>query len=508
MKLTLTAPATFTVLASDTEAAAGAPIERRTVAGFAVPWNVDANASTGPVRFLEGSIPVDGPAPKLIRDHDMSAPIGLVTSRVSTPAGIEFRAKISATPAGDEALTLAADGVLDSVSVGVTVGAHSWDGDTLVVESAQWDELSLVPWGAFAAAKVTQVAATPADASAQPTTPTEEATVPDSVPEVEATIPANTLTIVPASRPLASFTAADYVSAIVCGRHDAPVVRAVAAENVIADIPGIVPEPLVGSIFDTLNARRPLVASFGVQAMPREGETFYRRKVSQHTDVTVQATEFTELASQALNVDRVQVDKKTLGGYVDLSLQSISWSDTSAVSLILSDLARVYAKATETEACTALETGATVTDTIADWTDGDEILDAIYAASATIDAAIDELPTTIWVAPDRWATLGQAKAANGERLFPSLGPSNAAGQMNAGSFVANPAGLRLVVSNKLTTGTMIIGHPMGLELFEQSYGALRVDQPATASVRLALVGFWAEALMEVGAFVKLIDAGA
>ena len=33
-----------------------------------------------PLRFEPGSLPVDGPAPKLIRDHNLSEPIGIVTA--------------------------------------------------------------------------------------------------------------------------------------------------------------------------------------------------------------------------------------------------------------------------------------------------------------------------------------------------------------------------------------------------------------------------------------------
>ena len=62
-------------------AAAEGEAPSRTIMGLAVPWNVTAYASTGPVRFLPGSIPTDGKAPKLIRNHDLADPIGIVTER-------------------------------------------------------------------------------------------------------------------------------------------------------------------------------------------------------------------------------------------------------------------------------------------------------------------------------------------------------------------------------------------------------------------------------------------
>ena len=71
MKLTIRASeSSLTVAAAD-----GTP--KREITGVAVPWNIPANASTGPVMFLEGSLPTDGPAPKLIRDHSPTNPIGV-----------------------------------------------------------------------------------------------------------------------------------------------------------------------------------------------------------------------------------------------------------------------------------------------------------------------------------------------------------------------------------------------------------------------------------------------
>ncbi len=90
--------------------------------------------------------------------HDSSQPVGLVTERVDTEEGMMFAARISATAAGDEALTLALDGVLDSVSVGVNPTRFSYDDEgTMIVTEAEWLELSLVPIPAFAGAEIEKV---------------------------------------------------------------------------------------------------------------------------------------------------------------------------------------------------------------------------------------------------------------------------------------------------------------------------------------------------------------
>ena len=482
---------------------------KRQIAGVAVPWNVEAVVSDGTrTKFLPGSIPTDGPKPKLALDHDLGKIAGIVEALEDTGEELRFTAKVASTTLGDDTLELAAIGAYDQVSVGVEATDFEWQGQTLVVKAATLRELSLVPYGAYGErAYISSVAASAPDEEPTPTTPTEGESEVESTPEVvEAAAPAVVPTVIHAAPKKArEISAAEYISAVATG--NSKILEAVAAEGVVADIPGVVPENLVGGVWDSLNDRRPLVTALGTLAMPQAGETFYRRKIVAHTDVDVQAAEFDELASAKLEIDRVQVDKKTLGGYVDLSNQSIDFADVNMVALTLQDLGRVYAKKTEAEACAALITGATVDDTITDWADGDEILDKLFDASATIDAAIDELPTHILMGADRWALLGKAKLANGDRLFTQVGPSNVAGTISPSSFVVTGLGLTVVVSNKFAADSFVVGAPsMGIELYEDRRGALRVEQPATLSTRLAWYGYFAAKVLEAGAFVKFVDA--
>ena len=133
----------------------------RQITGLAVPWNVKATLSGGEsVVFLEGSLPEDGPMPKLLEYHDETRVIGRVTERVSTAEGMMFVAKLSATRAADDALALLADGALDSVSVGAvpTKFKRLADG-TLEVSEARFLELSVVTQPAYESAQVYSVAA-------------------------------------------------------------------------------------------------------------------------------------------------------------------------------------------------------------------------------------------------------------------------------------------------------------------------------------------------------------
>ena len=94
------------------DAAAAGDKPSRSISGVAVTYDEVATVLDGTkVRFLQGSLPVDGRDPKLFLEHMSNQIVGKVVERVDTPQGMMFTAKISATRRGDEALTLAKDGV-------------------------------------------------------------------------------------------------------------------------------------------------------------------------------------------------------------------------------------------------------------------------------------------------------------------------------------------------------------------------------------------------------------
>ena len=138
------------------DAAQGDALPRRTLAGVAIQYGVDAVVSDGQtVRFEKGSLPLEGKKPKMYLYHDSTQPIGVVTSRTEVDDFVMFEAKISETTLGNESLQLAMDGVLDSLSIGAIPVEFSFDeAGTMIVTKAEWQELSLLPYGAFEAAKV------------------------------------------------------------------------------------------------------------------------------------------------------------------------------------------------------------------------------------------------------------------------------------------------------------------------------------------------------------------
>lgn len=484
---------------------------RREIMGIAVPWNVDATVMDGTrVRFAKGALSEDGPAPKLIESHDMGQIRGLVTSRRSTDDGMEFTAKVANTRAGDDVLELLKMGAIDSVSVGVNPTKWSYDGDTMVIEAGDWMELSLVAVPAFAAAQITQVAAT------TPTVPKEDTPMADATPTVEAetSIITTPTLYAQARRPFRMPSPAEYIAAMTRGGHDFAQmnanIRAAAGDELTTDIPGLLPTPVVSPIYDDINPLRPVVSALGPRAMPGAGKVFIRPKITTHVEVGNQATELTGLATRTMVVDDIQVTKGTFGGTVLLSEQTIDFSDPSMLTAVLTDLAGQYALATEKD---AVDTMVAAIDSnnreVTDLTDPVEVIQDIYGVAALIAGVGNYLPTHLIVSPKTWAKLGSLVDNQDRPIFPQTAPINGVGTLpgGAGSYNGNPLGLQLIVSNQISDQAiqgsaqdaddyLFLANARFMEVYEQQKGAISVEVPSTLGRQISFRGYFASVVMD------------
>ena len=480
----------------------GAP--SRSITGLAAPYDVVATVSDGQrVKFLPGSLPTEGPAPKLIQNHDLGQPIGIVSERVDTDQGMMFRAKISKTRAGDDALALALDGVLDSVSVGAEPVEASYDDDgTLVVSKARWVELSLVPFGAFPAAKITQVAATPA--------PTEDIEV-DKTPiaevkETPAAAPAPSIVFAEPRRvPGRLPSAAEYVSAWVRGGeafagvnrliadHQAyhNPIEAAAGDETTSNAPGLLPVSILGPVYDNINYIRPVVSAIGARSMPAFGATFIRPEITTHSSAAQQSAQLDALSSTTMVISSNTVTKLTFGGTVRVAEQLGDWSDPAFVNIVLQDLANQYADATDNYAADQLLSNSTNYGTWA-------------GAAQQIAGSTNVLPTHLFVDPATWAKIGGLVDGSNRPLFPSVAPYNASGQQTATTWNGNPLGLTMVVDKNFTAKRMIVGCAAGqfagYEIFEQQKGAVSVEKPDILARQISFRGYFATLMLDATKF--------
>jgi HK97 family phage prohead protease len=495
---------------------------RRTISGTAVPYNVPATVSDGTaVIFRPGSLPVEGKAPRLFLYHSAEMPVGIVTERVDTEQGMLFSAKISATSLGNDALIMAMDGTIDQVSVGVNPTKFSYDEEgTMIIEAADWMELSLVPIGAFGdAANIVSVAASihqePEEVVLNEEVVPEQEIEPMSevtAPAVEATIPTAPI-FAQAKKEFVLPSAGEFMAAYHIGgdtfsnmnkavaeytASKKTALEAAAGDVLTTNTPGLLPVPVLGPLVQDLNFIRPVVEALGARAYPDGGaqKTFVRPTITTHTDVGVQANELTGVTAQTMVIAANTVSKTTLAGQVTLSVQDIDFTSPAAMQLILNDLMGEYMIASDNFAADNLLTAANSSGV---W-DGtpEDFLKSVYDAANDISSGRNWMPTHMFVSVDVWSQLGQLVDSTKRPLFPFIGAGltgqNALGGGNATSWNGNPIGLQLVVDSNFAAKTMIItrvgqGSGDAFEFYESIRGLQSLEAPAVLGRTMSFHGY-------------------
>ena len=280
-----------------------------------------------------------------------------------------------------------------------------------------------------------------------------------------------------------------------------------AAHQTSGDNLGVIPDPIVGSVVNFIDAARPVVNFIGPQ--PLTAATWHRPKVTQHTLVDVQGTdggetqEKVELDSQKMTITRLEANAVTYGGYVNVSRQNIDFSSPQILDLVINDLAAQYAIQTEAAAGAQLAASATpAVNYLEDSADG--LSAAIWEAAATVYAAVKgQGRLAIAVAAD---TLGQFGP-----LFNPVNPQNAQSPgFEAGNFgqgvMGSISGIPVLMSAGLSAGEAFMFSTAGIEVFEQRVGTLQVTEPSVLGVQVAYAGYFTPLTIEAGGIVPLVAA--
>jgi hypothetical protein len=284
--------------------------------------------------------------------------------------------------------------------------------------------------------------------------------------------------------------------------HEA--LRAAAPDVVTSDTPGVLPTPILGPVYNNFIGRRPVVDAIGAKSMPGGGKVFIRPEVTTHTSIGASLAEMSN-QSGTFVVSSNQVTKQIFGGYVNISEADLDWTDPAILSILLDDMGRIYANATDNYAADTLRAGASVTRNFvaADLVDPKSWSEWVAGSAATIlTSSNGNLPTHIFVSPDIWGNLLGLSDTADRPLFPQVGPMNAYGNLAPGQYNGNAFGLQVVVDRNFAAATLIIGDASGYELFEQQKGAISLDNPSTLSRTIAFRGYFAALMIDETKFVR------
>jgi HK97 family phage prohead protease len=486
----------------------------RTITGVAVPWDTPATVSSGErIAFKRGAFDVNGKPAKLLEGHDMTQLRGVVTELADADEGLLFTARFAKTRAADDAVELVKAGAYDSVSVGAVPVKWKFDkAGTMVVSKADLVEISLVAQPAFKDAVITEIAASAQEDDESTPNDSEEEIVSENTietPAVEAAVVPTTPIYAAARREFVMPSAAEYISKFLVGGSEwqefSAKLNAAAPDVVTTDTPGVLPKPIVQPVYNSLRGIRPVIDAIGTKAMPASGKVFIRPEVTTHTTIGASNGENQPLDSGTFVVSENQVTKGVYGGFVKVSEETIDWSQPEIVSLILDDMARAYAQATDDVAADNLVTGASTTTnfTVASITDPAEWARWMYTAAESILTATKYLPSHLFLSANMWRALGLLVDSSDRPLFPQVGPMNAFGAMNPAGTQASAFGLTVVVDANFANDTVIVGVPDGYEIFEQQKGAISAEaNDGSLSRTIAFRGYLATLMIESAKFRK------
>lgn len=280
-----------------------------------------------------------------------------------------------------------------------------------------------------------------------------------------------------------------------------------AAHDRTSDETGVIPDPIVGPVIDFIDAARPIVNLLGARPMPYA--TWHRPLVTQHSSVAAQGVaglasdEKAELVSQKMVISRITGEAVTYGGYVNVSRQSIDFSQPEVMDIIITDLAAQYA--IETEAAVGSALAATTATAIGYGASGSQtgqtVANAVWSAAAQVYTAVrGQGRLFIACAPNVLPVFGP--------LFAPYGPLNQQGQgFRAGNFaqgvMGQISGVDTIMSAGLAAGEAFLCSTAAIEAYEQRVGTLQVVEPSVLGVQVAYAGYFAPLTINSAGIIPL-----
>ena len=491
--------------------------ESRTITGRIVAFGEPANASTGKVVFAKGSI-----SPKdvfLNLEHDRTRRIGKTLSmQLNGDKSIDATFKIAKTTAGNDALEEAASGLRDGFSIELAVNDYEMQKDgTMKVTSGELTGVALVTEPAVKSAKVSEVAATEGENSeaeknsesdqtntkenavtdnqaVEPAAPTESVDVASAVQATSAPVAYTK----PRSPIVDKHTYLEhFLKANVLGDEDSRIyVRA--ADNTTSTAPGMVPTPQSTQVINALaNGDRGMIDALSREALVTEGMTFELPKVTEVPTVA-NVDENDPVSESQLEATFLSVPVKSFKGRAITTVELIDRSRPEYIAALLQNLEFAYAKVTDEFATGTIAGVGGGQQASVHANDAEGFLAFNAEAAAAVYASSLGFAQNLVVSPSQWANI-MGYNDNGAPLYNAANPSNAAGNVTAGSLRGRVSpGLDLYVSRSIgvaggTTAagdkSMVVINPNAWTWYESPRFTLRTAIQSDGTVDLLYYGY-------------------
>ena len=128
--------------------------------GYAARYNLDQGGDKIMLGAFDATVAKRGTTIKLLSQHDPSQPIGTITAIEANNKGLKISAKLLLSiQKGRETYELMKEGILDSMSIGYSLGARdfAYDGDVRMLKKVDVREISVVTFPMNEQARITRV---------------------------------------------------------------------------------------------------------------------------------------------------------------------------------------------------------------------------------------------------------------------------------------------------------------------------------------------------------------
>ena len=494
--------------------------ERRILAGKVVPYDTEVGAtSAGKVIFAAGSIEIPSDKKiKLLDEHNPKAILGSAVNFVQGKEGIHATFKVSKTARGDEALTLASDGLKTGFSVGVEPVESSIDKttQTIIVTKGILREVSHVANPAFKSAEITKVAASESAAAETTTEKSEEIQVEDTTKDAVAPEAVTETPAVEASRPTVTFSSvkenvkpissAEYLGAsIKAAMGDEEARRTIlAADDSTATNTGLtLPAHLSQFITTTFSGRPAFDAVTRAGAVPQLSFTVPKGGTAPTVASTAEGGSPSETGMTS-TYDTVTAAKYS--GLNRVSFELLDFSNPAFETLLMQELRKGYEKATDNALIAAFTASGTAATGVAATAAGLQSFIATESAAAYKGTGGDYANKLV-ASTDQWAAIMGYADTTGRALYNAESPMNASGAATGTSSVGRVLGADLVVDHNIATSGIVdesafLVAPGSVYVWESPTTNLRVNVLTSGEVEINMYGYLAIYVAKGGAGVR------
>lgn len=486
--------------------------DRRTVAGIAVPYNVDTHVNGYIERFERGAFDTSQ-LPALYSRHDHkqgNLPIGKVTAIEDREDGLYVEAQIAKTPRGDEAYELLREGIISKFSVGFVPLQTRQEGNRKVRTKARMLEISIADnlAAAYPTAVVTHVREHTDIQGKEINNETMEELeeIREAVSDLDRRFTdlqnnhgGDSSLVVPQFR-----TYGEFIQALGRGDENAQAeYRAYTGANT-GDT--VINNAWLNRAIRLVDDNRVVLNAFAREALPATGNSVeYPVLTSNSVAVAAQAAEGDDLTYGEVVLDPATATIKTYGGYSSLSFQLISRSTAPYLDTVYRAQVIAYAKATNTAvraavaAASGTGTDTLATDDFAGW------LDVIVDGSAYIEDETGLQAQFLLVGKDVYKRLVGIEASDGRPLVELNGDgSNTIGSATPVRRRGSVLGLELVVDPGASANTAVIANSEAVTTWENGGPArLQDDNIINLTRDVSVYGLMAVGVTVPKAMVKL-----